>query len=145
MSYITIPAGARLSGTIQAISSKSDVHRLLICASLCPEPVKIKCFCADSKDILATSECLSALGAKIEFSDTENRVIKPIDMANVRKMHVCSAMKAARRLVFCFRLPLTYAPARLLTAQESYPSARLMTFADVLKQWAQFLTPTRFP
>lgn len=85
MSYITIPAGAMLSGTIQAISSKSDVHRLLICASLCPEPVKIKCFCADSKDILATSECLSALGAKIEFSDTEIRVIKPIDMVNVPK------------------------------------------------------------
>lgn len=53
-----------LSGRINAISSKSDVHRLLICAALSNEATKINCNCL-SKDIVATVECLKSMGADI--------------------------------------------------------------------------------
>ena len=53
-----------LSGKINAISSKSDAHRLLICAALAGEATKIRCNVM-SKDIAATVDCLKAMGADI--------------------------------------------------------------------------------
>lgn len=63
-----------LSGTVNAISSKSDAHRLLICAALSYEPTVIHCN-AMSKDIAATADCLRAMGAKIK---TENGTVTVI-------------------------------------------------------------------
>lgn len=57
-----------LSGTIPAISSKSDAHRVLIAAALSNAPTKIFCNVL-SEDIRATADCMQALGAKIEYGD----------------------------------------------------------------------------
>ena len=51
-------------GTIKAIASKSAAHRLMICAAFADTETKIRCE-ETNKDIEATAECLSALGAKI--------------------------------------------------------------------------------
>lgn len=57
----------KLSGTLQAISSKSQAHRLLICAALSNKDCEI--FCPDTnEDIDATVSCLNALGATIKRS-----------------------------------------------------------------------------
>ncbi len=53
-----------LSGTIKSISSKSDAHRLLICAALSKTETKIYCNVM-SKDIAATICCLKAMGTDI--------------------------------------------------------------------------------
>ena len=53
-----------LSGRIEAISSKSDAHRLLICAALSEKETKIYCNVM-SKDIAATIRCLKAMGTDI--------------------------------------------------------------------------------
>ena len=58
------------SGCVRIPSSKSIVHRLLICAALGKEPVRIS-FNGLSKDILATVNCLRALGAEIAISDNQ--------------------------------------------------------------------------
>ena len=55
---------ARLSGTVQAIASKSLAHRYLICAALAERETTIEC-AETSADIEATVHCLSALGAQI--------------------------------------------------------------------------------
>ena len=55
---------APLSGKIAAIPSKSCAHRLLICAALAQTPTQIDCH-GVSADILATADCLRALGAEI--------------------------------------------------------------------------------
>ncbi len=54
-----------LSGTIGAMSSKSDVHRVLICAALAEKPTTVR-FSTLSRDIATTIGCLESLGAKIE-------------------------------------------------------------------------------
>lgn len=59
---------SRLSGSIAAIPSKSDVHRLLICASLADKETRIVCPSLSS-DIEATAAALSALGAGISYSN----------------------------------------------------------------------------
>ena len=58
------------SGCVRIPSSKSIVHRLLICTALGKEPVRIS-FNGLSKDILATVNCLRALGAEIAISDNQ--------------------------------------------------------------------------
>lgn len=55
-----------INGTVPAIPSKSDVHRLLICAALSDGKTEIYCP-AVSEDIMATAHCLNALGAEIEY------------------------------------------------------------------------------
>ena len=52
------------SGTIRAIASKSAAHRLLICAAFADKPSTIRCE-QINEDIIATVECLCALGASI--------------------------------------------------------------------------------
>lgn len=57
-------APAPLHGTIRAIPSKSDAHRLLICAALADGPTRLT-MPGTSADIEATMDCLQALGAGI--------------------------------------------------------------------------------
>ena len=54
-----------IGGTLRAIPSKSHAHRLLICAALAGEQTELLC-AADSRDISATRNCLTALGADIQ-------------------------------------------------------------------------------
>ena len=56
-----------LKGEITPPPSKSQAHRLLICAALAVEPCSIVCNSVND-DIMATMRCLNALGAKITFS-----------------------------------------------------------------------------
>lgn len=66
MKAIITPAPLR--GSIAAIPSKSQAHRLLICAALADGPTRIACSSL-SADIEATASCLQALGAEIDYSD----------------------------------------------------------------------------
>ena len=60
----TIIPGAR-TGRVRIPASKSQAHRLLICAALGEEKTEVVCD-GISADIAATAKCLCALGAKIE-------------------------------------------------------------------------------
>ena len=56
-----------LRGEITAIPSKSQAHRLLICAAFADGETKLLCP-QTNQDIEATADCLRALGAEIEYS-----------------------------------------------------------------------------
>ncbi len=64
---ITVYPG-KLSGTIPAIPSKSQAHRVLICAAFSDGPTMIYCR-ETNRDIEATAGCLRALGADIQRTD----------------------------------------------------------------------------
>ena len=72
---LTIIPG-KLSGTITAIPSKSQAHRLLICAAFSDGPTELICP-ATNRDIEATCDCLNALGANITRTDT-GYFVKPM-------------------------------------------------------------------
>lgn len=62
-----------LGGSIAAIASKSQAHRLLICAALADKPTTL--VCAElSKDIEATAACLRGLGALPDYQDGAYRI-----------------------------------------------------------------------
>ena len=72
---ITIQPG-KLCGSITAIPSKSQAHRLLICAAFADGPTTL--ICPDTnRDIEATADCLNALGAKITRTE-DGYEVKPI-------------------------------------------------------------------
>lgn len=68
--------GSGLGGTVAAIPSKSQAHRLLICAALAREESLVHCPRLNA-DIEATVRCLRALGAEIGRAG-ENFIVKPI-------------------------------------------------------------------
>ena len=67
-----ISPGAR-TGRVHIPASKSQAHRLLICAALGEETCEIVCD-GVSADIAATAKCLNALGAKVERTETGFRI-----------------------------------------------------------------------
>ena len=64
---------SRGAGTLAAPPSKSDSHRALICAALAAGTSVLHGL-APSEDVLATIDCLRALGAKIDFDGASARV-----------------------------------------------------------------------
>ncbi len=66
-----------LSGEIEAISSKSDVHRILIAAALAKGTTA--CFFTTlSEDIQATVDVLSAMGAKIDIRESDGGYVATV-------------------------------------------------------------------
>ncbi len=67
-----LPAGA-LTGSVRIPASKSQAHRLLICAALGQSPVTLRCD-GISRDIDATARCLQALGAQVTVDGSAIRL-----------------------------------------------------------------------
>lgn len=68
---------SELNGTVSAPPSKSCMHRTLICAAAADRPTKI-ITASYSEDTKATIECLSSLGAKIEYTQ-DGLTVYPIE------------------------------------------------------------------
>ena len=72
----TVSPGPR-TGSVRIPASKSQAHRLLICAALGAQPVALRCD-GVSADIAATARCLSALGTDITDDGAGTLRIVPI-------------------------------------------------------------------
>ena len=72
---ITIQPG-KLSGCVTAIPSKSQAHRLLICAAFADAPTTLLCP-ETNRDIEATANCLRTLGASIKKTE-EGYLVSPV-------------------------------------------------------------------
>ena len=83
---ITIPHGRR-TGEMKVPSSKSQAHRLLICAALSRKESVIRCD-GYSKDIEATVNCLNALGAKIVREEPDILQVSPVREAGEEIAHL---------------------------------------------------------
>lgn len=101
---MNITAGpGTLGGTVRAIPSKSQAHRVLIAAALSDAPSRI--FCGSfSEDVLATIGCLRALGAKIDVRGSEIAVM-PIEIPSASAELPCGESGSTLR----FLLPVAAA------------------------------------
>lgn len=86
----------KLRGKIQAIPSKSQAHRVLICAAFSDKPTKIIC-AQTNEDIEATADCLRALGADIVRAD-ECYFVNPIQ--NIPEQAVLNCRESGSTLRF---------------------------------------------
>lgn len=69
MSNVTVKP-SKLTGTVRVPPSKSDVHRAIICAAL-SNGISTVSPVAFSEDILATMDCIKALGADIKIDGSK--------------------------------------------------------------------------
>ena len=67
---------APLSGAVNAVPSKSDAHRLMICAALADRTTTIR-VPESSEDVEAMVRCLTALGAEIKY-ESGAYTVRPI-------------------------------------------------------------------
>lgn len=96
---ITIEPG-KLSGTIAAIPSKSQAHRLLICAAFADKQTAL--ICPDTnRDIEATADCLNALGAKITRTSSGYDIIPISQIPQTAILNCCESGSTLR-----FMLPI---------------------------------------
>lgn len=90
----------KLYGNINAIPSKSQAHRMLICAAFSDQPTTLICP-ETNRDIEATANCLTALGAGITWLSNGYRV-QPIEEVPFRASLPCQDSGSTLR----FLLPI---------------------------------------
>ena len=89
-----------LRGDITVIPSKSQAHRLLICAAFSDKPTQLRCP-ETNRDIEATADCLNALGAHITRTDSGYTVIPPELIPETAVLNCCESGSTLR-----FMLPV---------------------------------------
>ena len=100
----------KLSGIVNAIPSKSQAHRLLICAAFADGPTTLICP-ETNDDIQATAVCLNALGANIRRSDFGYEII-PVKSIPNEALLDCgesgSTLRFLRRIVGALGVDATF-------------------------------------
>jgi len=96
---ITIQPG-KLSGSVAVIPSKSQAHRLLICAAFADKETTLLCP-ETNRDIEATVDCLSALGAHIRRTEEGYQVVPVGLIPEKAELNCCESGSTLR-----FMLPI---------------------------------------
>lgn len=96
---ITIRPG-KLAGKINAIPSKSQAHRLLICAAFANSNTTLVCP-ETNRDIEATVDCLNALGAQISHTDMGYEIAPITHLPREALLNCCESGSTLR-----FMLPI---------------------------------------
>ena len=89
-----------LRGNISIIPSKSQAHRLLICAAFADKPTQLRCS-DTNRDIEATADCLRALGAEIIRTDSGYTIIPVQQIPEEAILNCCESGSTLR-----FMLPV---------------------------------------
>ena len=87
-----------LRGEIQIIPSKSQAHRLLICAAFADRKTTLICP-ETSRDIEATADCLGALGAQITRTDSGYTVSPIKSIPDSATLNCCESGSTLRFLL----------------------------------------------
>ncbi len=145
----------RLSGEVEAIASKSDVHRLLICAALADRTTEIiltGSMGADtlSEDIRATMDCLVALGADISAHSTDDGktviTVAPISEVPANPVLDCGESGSTLRFI----LPVASALLKnnneiTITGRGRLPDRPIGELKDVLTQGGVNFSAPKLP
>ncbi len=132
---------SEISGTIKSISSKSDAHRLLICAALSKTETKIYCNVM-SKDIAATICCLQAMDTDISV-DGDVITVKP-ESFNKKAELDCNESGSTLR----FLMPLVSALGidAIITGHGRLPQRPISPLKEEMeKKGVTFHTDNKFP
>ena len=124
------------SGSVSAIASKSVAHRLLICAAFADKSTTIRCE-QTNEDIIATIDCLCALGAEIVRRDN-CFIVTPIKSVNKSAILPCNESGSTLR----FLLPICAALDGSFTFKMKgrLPSRPLSPLKEVLEDHGAFIS-----
>ncbi len=128
---VTIRASG-CGGTIQAPPSKSDAHRLLLCAGLAPGESVIHRI-APSEDLLATMDCLRALGATVSY-DGESAVIRGADPLKMPEGAVLPCRESGSTLRFFLPLALLSGHTAHFTGSSTLLNRPLSVYETICRE-----------
>lgn len=140
---VTLDPKTVLSGTIDIISSKSDIHRCIICAALSDKPTKIS-FYGLSKDILTTVECVKMLGAGAEFSDGK-LVITPCDKNRIMQGLTLDCAESGSTARFILPVAAAICKNVSLVGSGRLPERPMSALCESLKEHGAVFTSDKIP
>lgn len=133
---------SRLEGTVRAVSSKSDAHRILIAAALSDKKTVIHCN-SDSEDIKATVGCLEALGAEIT---RDGDIITVIPVKDGEKDVELDCRESGSTLRFLLPVAAALGKNAVLTGSGRLPSRPILPLRNEMeKNGVTFTPPWQFP
>lgn len=118
-------------GRIEAPPSKSMAHRLLICAG-CAGGTSVISNVDLSEDILATLDCLRALGAQISY-ENKNMTVRGVDVRNIPHPAELPCRECGSTLRFMIPLCLLSGQKNRLTGSERLFSRPLDIYRDICR------------
>lgn len=104
-------------GRVSAPTSKSMAHRLLIAAAMCERQRSVIEGITPCEDVLATIDCLRALGVKIEY-DGSRAAIEGIDFKKAKPSSVLKCRESGSTLRFLIPLALLSGEEMILSGSE---------------------------
>ena len=131
-----------LKGTVPSITSKSDLHRILICAALADRETKIYVNRGISDDITATAECLTASGADIIIA--ENVItVKPI--SDKKRDVYLNCRESGSTVRFLLPVASVVTDGFYVTGEGRLPERPLDTLIDVMEAHGCEFSSRRLP
>ena len=88
----------KLNGSVTVIPSKSQAHRLLICAALSDNETELLCP-ETNRDIEATAECLNALGTVVERNEGGYHIVPIRTVPQKAVLNCCESGSTLRFLL----------------------------------------------
>lgn len=137
--------GKTLTGTLQAISSKSELHRMLICAAFADGPSCVLCTPVLSKDIEATISCLKALGAEIEEEVGKIRIIRPIPHEVSDKNMILDCHESGSTARFFLPYASLFCKNATLTGRGKLPERPMNDLCECLKKHGAIFSDSYLP
>ncbi len=127
-----------LRGTVDAVPSKSDFHRALICSALSEKDSSLiidgdTTEDSISSDIEATMECLKAAGARIDVNDNTIH-ISPIDPGILKDRFAIDCGESGSTLRFILPVLACFGKKFTVTGQGRLPERPIKELMDQLKQ-----------
>jgi 3-phosphoshikimate 1-carboxyvinyltransferase len=120
---------SKATGIAAAPPSKSMAHRMLICAGLSEGESTVKGI-APSQDVLATLDCLEALGAEYKY-ENETVVIRGADLQNVKDGTVLNCRECGSTLRFFIPIALLTGKEIIFTGSETLMKRPLGVYEDM--------------
>lgn len=140
---VTFDPKTVLSGKLDIISSKSDIHRCIICACFADKPTKIK-FVGLSKDIITTVECVKMLGARAEFLDGCITVI-PCDREKIMQGLILDCQESGSTARFMLPIAAAICKNVTLTGSGRLPERPFFDLCNSLKDGGGEFSSDKLP
>lgn len=134
-------APAKLGGTIPAIASKSDAHRLLILAALSQGETRLW-MDQRSEDIDATIDCLRALGARIEI---EPKGVRVQGIGQATESHLLDCRESGSTFRFLLPVAATLCGRVRFTGGGRLPERPIGELLRVLQSHGVLFSAERLP
>ncbi len=132
----------KLKGSVHIISSKSNVHRLLLAAALADKPTEIA-MKGHSEDIEATGSCLMALGSQVE-SSPKGAYVTPI-IAGTKRVAILDCRESGSTLRFLLPVAAALGQNILVEGKGRLPERPIDTLTELMAKHGCSLNSTHLP